>query len=112
MRASELLAGQVVDSTGTTLGPLRDLRVDVDPDDGTVAVRWLVIGGRELAHRFGYFDGRTRGPMLLDRLLRGSHDSAVAVPASAVASWGPGRVVLRGPGDVHAVPIEEAARRW
>jgi hypothetical protein len=112
MRASDLLGSPVVDSEGVVIGPLRDVRIDPEPQDGRLAVHWLVIGGRELAHRFGYFDGRTKGPWLLDRLLRGRSDSAVAVRATAVAEWGPDRVVLSGPASRDVMPIEEAAAQW
>jgi len=112
MRGSDLLGLPVVDVSGAVLGPLRDLRIDGDERDGRLTVRWLVVGGREWAHRFGYIDGRTRGPWLLERLLRGSSDSAVAVAASAVAQWGPDQVLLSEPAGAAAVPVETAARTW
>ena len=113
MRASDLLGLPVVDAEGVVLGPLRDLRVDRDRVEGGLQVRWLVVGGQELAHRFGYVDGRTRGPWLLERLLRGrSADTALAVPASAVRSWGPERVELTEARERAVVPVETAAQQW
>ncbi|MFI7585467.1 PRC-barrel domain-containing protein [Spongisporangium articulatum] len=97
MHASDLLGRPVLDADGRDLGPLRDLRVDPHLQDGRLPVRWLVVGGHDLAHRFGFVDGRTRGPAVLLRLLRGGRrDTALAVAATDVASWGPDVVRLRG----------------
>lgn len=113
MLGSELLGMPVVDADGTDLGPVRDVRVDARPTDGRLTVRWLVVGGRELAHRFGYIDGRTRGPWLLERLLRGDrHDDAIAVRATDVAQWGPDVISLRARADQVRVPLERAAQEW
>ncbi len=113
MRASDLLGSLVVDADGAEVGVLRDLRIDAELHEDRLRVHWLVVGGHELAHRFGYLDGRTKGPWLLERILRrGPRDTALAVRADAVADWGPGRVVLTGTADRVAVPVEEAAREW
>ena len=113
MRATDILGLPVVDRYGIELGPLRDLRIDGDLDAGPLRVRWLVVGGHETAHRFGYVDGRTRGPWLLKWLLRhGGEDTALAVPAASVKSWGPDRIVLEGRRDDAAVAVEQAAQSW
>ncbi|GGL39203.1 hypothetical protein H9L10_13135 [Phycicoccus endophyticus] len=108
MRASELLGRPVVDSEGHSLGPVRDLRLDHGATAGRVRARWVVVGGHELAHRLGYVDGRTRGPAVLARLLRGGwRDTALAVPVAAVASWGPDVVRLSRPATETARPVSE-----
>lgn len=113
MHASELIGSPVEDCDGRRLGPLQDLRVDAPDGRERLVLRWLVVGGGNLAHRFGYIDGRTHGPALLERLVRrGDRDRAIAVPAAAVASWGPDTIRLRETADACARPVEDAAAHW
>jgi sporulation protein YlmC with PRC-barrel domain len=113
VRATDLLGSLVVDADGAEVGVLRDLRVDAELHGDRLRVRWLLVGGHELAHRFGYVDGRTRGPWLLERMLRrGGRDTGLAVRAESVQEWTPGRVVLTAPAERVAVAVEEAAREW
>lgn len=113
MLASDLLGRRVVDSEGREIGVLRDVRVDSHLPQEELRARWLVVGGHELAHRFGYVDGRTRGPALLMLLLRrGRRDQAVAVPVESVASWGPTVVRLASTAERVARPVDEAMKEW
>lgn len=109
MRATDLIGSRVVDASGRDLGPLRDLRVGSVAVDGALPLLHLVIGGRHLAHLFGYVDSRTTGPALIKNLLRrGGRDSAVVVPASAVTDWTPPILRLGQDAEQVAIPIEEA----
>lgn len=109
MRSSELLGSMVADSAGATVGPVRDVRLAQTPVEGRLQIESLVVGGHELAHRFGYVDGRTKGPALIKWVLRrGSRDKAVVVAASNVATWGPGTIILSGTTSEVAIPIEQA----
>jgi sporulation protein YlmC with PRC-barrel domain len=102
MRASELLASSVVDSTGRRVGRVRDVRVIRDG----FRVAGLVIGGGPfagIAHSWGYAEGRAQGPPLLRALTRRATRSARFVPVDRVSDWGDGVVELDA--DVDELPL-------
>lgn len=95
MRASELLAGTVLDEAGRSLGPVRDVRLDAE----TYEVVGLVIGGGRLArmaHAWGYAEGRAVGPWPFRRLTQRASRRARLIPAEKVVEWGPRIVRIRG----------------
>ncbi|MDP9401641.1 MAG: hypothetical protein M3P39_12015 [Actinomycetota bacterium] len=97
MRASELLASQVVDASGHSLGPVRDLRVTHDGD--RIHVAGIVVCDAPLAraaHAWGFAEGRARGPWLLRALTARATARARFVPAHRVVDWGPGLVRIAG----------------
>lgn len=98
MRASELLASELVDGTGRRLGPVRDIRVTRDG----FRVVGLVVGGgpfASIAHDWGYAYGRANGPWLLRALTRPATRRARFVPVERIADWGPGVVTISGEAD-------------
>ena len=109
MRASELLASQVVDSNGRPLGPVRDIRVERDG----FRVVGLVVGKgafARVAHGWGYAEGRAQGPALLSWLTRRATRRARFIPADRVVDWGPGTVRIGG--DARELePLTEELRR-
>lgn len=89
MRASELLASVVIDASGRSLGPVRDVRLD--PRDHRVA--GVVVGDGRLArvaHAWGFAEGRARGPAPLRALLAPASARARFVASESVVDWGPG----------------------
>ncbi len=93
MRASELLASEVVDATGRRLGPVRDVLVHRDG----FGVVGLVVGDGPfagIAHAWGYAEGRAQGPWLLRSLTRRATRNARFIPVEAVADWGPGVIAI------------------
>ncbi len=109
MRASELLASEVVDASGRRLGPVRDIRVERDG----FRVVGLVIGGgpfARVAHGWGYAEGRAHGPALVSSLTRRATRSARFIPSDRVVDWGPGTVRIGADaGDLE--PLTEELRR-
>jgi hypothetical protein len=102
VRLTELLASRVVDAAGTSLGPVRDVRV-VERQPGGAGARFrvsgLVIGGGFLArpaHAWGFAEGRASGPWLLRALTSRAVRRARFIPADRVADWGPGVVAVTG----------------
>lgn len=102
MRLTELLGSTVVDAAGTSLGPVRDVRV-VERQQGGPGARFrvsgLVIGGGFLArpaHAWGFAEGRASGPWLLRALTSQAVRQARFIPADRVADWGPGVVCITG----------------
>lgn len=98
MRASELLASEVVDASGRRLGPVRDIRVTRDE----LRVAGLVIGDgpfAQIAHGWGYAEGRAQGPWLLAVLTRRATRQARFVTADRVVDWGPGEVKIGDEGN-------------
>ena len=100
MRLSELLASSVVDATGASLGPVRDVRlVEREPGGGGARFRvaGLVIGGGLLArpaHAWGFAAGRAQGPWLLRALTKRAVRQARFIPADRVTDWGPGELQI------------------
>lgn len=95
MRASDLLGADVVDATGRSLGPVRDLRVTPDG----MEVVGLVIGDGLLAgmaHAWGYTEGRALGPWALRALTAQARRRARFVPSHRVLEWGPSPVRVSG----------------
>ncbi len=109
MRASELLASQVVDATGRRLGPVRDVRLTKKG----FRVVGLVIGRGPfagIAHGWGYAEERAHGPALLSALTRRAIRNARFVPAERVIDWGPGVVTIDA--DARDLPpLQEELRR-
>lgn len=102
MRASELLGRGVVDASGRALGPVRDVRLSSGAD-GRLRVSGLVLGGGRLAsmaHRWGYVEGRARGPWLFRALTAHAARRARFLPVERVSRWSDdGVVVMRGAAD-------------
>ena len=103
MRASELLASVVVDSSGRRVGAVRDLRVAWDKPSGasgsTFRLVGLVVGDGPLAgiaHAWGFAEGRARGLLLLRAVTAPATRQAVLVPATRVVDWGPGELRITG----------------
>jgi hypothetical protein len=104
MRASELLGSEVVDTTGSPMGVVRDVLLDGD-DDGRPPpgsehhpVAGLVVSRSSSTvsawcHRWGLATDRVGGPLLLRLLGRSARRSTCFVPWQSVSSWGPGKVV-------------------
>jgi sporulation protein YlmC with PRC-barrel domain len=95
MRASELLASEIVTTAGTRLGPVRDIRVSRDG----LRLLGLVVGGgpfARLAHGWGYAEGRAQGPWLLQAITRRATRRARFVPIGRVVEWGPGQILITG----------------
>lgn len=108
MRASELLGADVIDATGARVGRVEDIRVEGD----SFALVGLVVGDgfiARLAHRWGYAQGRARGPWLLRRLMAGAVDAARFVPSGSVREWTPSVRVTVAAGDLPS--LREEPRR-
>ena len=93
MRASELLASEVVDVAGRRLGPVRDVRLSREG----FRVVGLVVGEgpfARIAHGWGYAEGRARGPALIAATCRSTIRRARFVSAESVRDWGPGVIRL------------------
>jgi hypothetical protein len=108
MRISDLLSATVVDAAGTSLGPVRDVRVTVPRGTAEAfPVAGIVVGGGPLAHAWGFAEGRAHGPWLLRTLTARSTARARFVPADVVLDWGPGTVRLRAhAADLHSLTEE------
>ena len=91
MRMSDLMACEVYDAGGTSLGKVRDVRLVMDgPLRGGLAalrVDAIVIGGDAIGGRLGYLRGGVRGPALIAAVMRRLEDRATVVPASDVEDW-------------------------
>ena len=104
MRVSELLGTPVIDAAGERVGVVQDLRAGREIETGRLGTRGrfpvigLVAGGDGLrdrmAHGWGFAEDRARGPWIARRLVTGAVAESTFVPASDVASWGPGKVRL------------------
>ena len=97
MRASDLLASEVVTTAGRRVGPVRDIRVS---REGFRLIGLVVGGGRfaRLAHSWGYAEGRAQGPWLLQAITRGATRQARFVPLGRIVEWRRGEVVISGDG--------------
>ena len=96
MRASELMSATVVAKDGVLLGPVRDLRIAIEPD-GSLVVSGVVVGGggfARIAHAWGFAEGRAQGPWLFRRLTDEACRVARFAPADEVRSWGPDVIEL------------------
>jgi len=93
MRASELLSSEVVDVAGRRLGPVRDVRLS---REGFRVVGPVVGEGpfALIAHRWGYAEGRARGPALIAATCRSAIRRARFVSAESARDWGPGVIRL------------------
>jgi hypothetical protein len=85
------------DRAGGRVGDVRDVRV-AHERDGTFRVVGLVVGEgplAEIAHAWGFAEGRASGPWLFRALLEPASRQARFVPAEDVADWGPGRIEIK-----------------
>jgi hypothetical protein len=108
MRASELLASEVVDAAGRRLGPVRDVRLSRDG----FRVVGLVVGEGPfagIAHGWGYAEGRASGPAPLGWLSRRAVRRSRFAAAERVLDWGPGVIRLGVEG--HDLPALAEERR-
>jgi len=100
MRMSDVLACDVVTHDGTSLGPVRDVRLVMDGPVGTGAhaamrVDALIVGGSALAGRLGYLRGGVRGPGPLAAIMRRLERRAHTIDAADVEDWALDDHVLR-----------------
>ena len=104
MRASELLGTRVVDRSGEGVGAVRDLLVAAGASgDRALGHRPRVVGlivdegglATQLAHAWGYAEGRSTGPAPLAKLAARAAASARYVAADQVGEWGPDSIRLR-----------------
>ena len=96
MRATELLSSEVYERGGGRVGDVRDVRIARE-GDGTFRVVGLVVGEgplAEVAHAWGFAEGRASGPWVLRKLLEPASRQARFVPADEVTEWGPGRIEI------------------
>ncbi len=95
MRASDVLAAEVVTTVGTRVGRVHDIRVS---REGFHLVGLVVGGGwfARLAHSWGYAEGRAQGPWLLQAITRGATRQARFVPIARVVEWRSNEVVISG----------------
>jgi hypothetical protein len=91
VRASDVLACDVVTAAGQRVGRVRDLRLVMDgPVRGALAmlrVDELLVGGDALAGRLGYLRGGVRGPALLAAVMRRLEARAQTVAVDDVETW-------------------------
>jgi sporulation protein YlmC with PRC-barrel domain len=98
MRASKLLRADVVDETGRSLGPVRDLRITPD----SLEIVGLVVGGgpvADIAHGWGYAEGRAAGPWLLRAATGRAARRARMIPSGRVVAWGSETIQITGSWD-------------
>jgi hypothetical protein len=100
MRMSDVLACEVHTHDGTSLGPVRDVRLVIDGLVGTGAyaamrVDALIVGGSALAGRLGYLRGEVRGPAPIAAVMRRLEQRAYTIPAGDVEVWALDDHVLR-----------------
>ncbi len=96
MRATELLSSQVYDSGGIHVGSVRDVRLARERD-GSFRVVGLIVGDgflAEIAHGWGFADGRASAPWLLRKLFERASRRARFVPVDDVKEWGSGRIEI------------------
>jgi hypothetical protein len=92
MRISDLLASDVQDAGGTSLGQVRDVRV---VQDGAVVggvqaafrVDALLVGRGTLGGRLGYHHGQVQGPWLLRMLLRRASRTVRTIEMTQIDRW-------------------------
>jgi hypothetical protein len=102
MRMGELLRSTVVDSDGTQLGRVHDVRLVPDGPElagfgPALRVDALVVGRGSIAVRLGFHRQGIRGPFLVGRLFRAIEGRALLVPWTDVAEWDATSVRLRAP---------------
>ena len=109
MRASDLLASEVVTTGGRRVGPVRDIRVS---REGFRLVGLVVGGGwvAGLAHSWGYAEGRAQGPWILQAMMRRATRQARFVPIGRVVEWRSREVVISGDAGDLAALTEELRR--
>ncbi len=84
MRLSDLLTCEVVDSDGTVVGTVNDVRL---VRDGRMRVDALIVGSGGLGIRLGYIRNGVRGPWLLAKVFSRLERRARLVDAADVGSW-------------------------
>jgi hypothetical protein len=99
-RMGELLHSKVVDSSGTEIGSVNDVRLVqdgplLDGIDAAFRVDGLIVGGGSLAVRLGYHRQKVKGPWLLKALFGALERRAVFAPWTQVDRWEGDRVTLR-----------------
>lgn len=92
MRISDLLASDVHDASGRSLGRVRDVRIvqDGPPTGGVQAgfrVDALLVGRGTLGGRLGYYHGQVQGPWLLNALSRRSEHKVRIISMTDVERW-------------------------
>jgi hypothetical protein len=106
VRASEVLAADVVAESGERLGPVRDLLL-CRSDDRTLEVIGLVVGdgfAAASAHSWGLAAGRVRAPWPLAALGSSARRRARFIPAGRIIEWGPETVRISG-GSADLAPL-------
>ena len=104
---ARLLAHEVVDVDGASVGLVRDVRLTRDAD--TWSATGLVVGRRLLSERLGYAHGVVAGPALLAWWLRRRHSHLRWVPWDLVSAVDEGEVRLSCRRD-ELEPVLEARR--
>jgi len=109
MRLSEVMKATVIDRSGRSLGPVRDIRLATN----TYEVIGVVVGAgpfARAAHAWGYAEGRAEGPWLLKMLTRRAVRQARFAASGQVADWGPEEIRLNVE-LAELTPLMEALRR-
>jgi hypothetical protein len=92
MRISDLLASDVHDASGRSIGRVRDVRVIQDgPATGGVQAGFrvdaLLVGKGTLGGRLGYHHGQVEGPWLLKALARRAEHKVRTIAMTDVDHW-------------------------
>jgi hypothetical protein len=97
MNLSDLLCSEVIDSNGTHLGTVADVRVVQDgrlllPFGAAFRIESLLVGDRGIGARLGYDRHGIRGPWILRVIFARLERRSRAIPWSDVIDWN-GQVV-------------------
>ncbi|MCU1388667.1 MAG: hypothetical protein JWL72_2005 [Ilumatobacteraceae bacterium] len=100
MRLSDLLDYSVLDSDGTDLGRVSDVRIVQDGPivrgvQAAFRVDALVVGRGGLAERLGYVRARVQGPWLLRVLFTRLEQRAHIVEVDRIDHWDDDEAVIR-----------------
>ncbi len=96
MILSDLTGAEVLDSAGSHLGWVLDLRFSRGLGDSTEArLEALIVGGRRKVPFLGYERAGMTRPKIFSWFLHRMHRDSVLIPWSEVARLDPGRITLR-----------------
>ncbi|MEU2271431.1 PRC-barrel domain-containing protein [Streptomyces olindensis] len=95
MKATDLLGAEAVDTEGSRLGRVHDIRLARSGHDAPWRIDAVIVGPSALAYRLGYSEHAVTGPGLLAALARRLGRRSRPIPWSRVVRVQQRRLVVR-----------------